>query len=87
MVIKLCCKHQTSSGEILYRNVISWSYVRLESGAYKNLLLKTGYDIPVEILKEIDNREQRYRAENIGFHVSQGTQKLNRKPKIHHRDQ
>jgi len=61
VVIKLCCQHQTSSGEIFYRNVISWHYVRLESEEYKNLLLKTGYDIPVEILKETDKREQRYR--------------------------
>jgi len=34
----------------------------------------------VEILKEIGKREQRYSAENIGFLVSQGTQKLNGKP-------
>ena len=84
MVINLCCQHQTSSGEILYRNVISWSYVRPESEAYKNLLLKRGYDIPVEILKEIDIREQRYSAENTGFFVSQ---KLNRKPEICYCDQ
>jgi hypothetical protein len=39
--------------------MISWSYGRLESEAYKNLLLKTGYNIPVEILNEIDKRENR----------------------------
>jgi len=41
----------------------------------------------VEILKEIYKREQRYSAENIGFLVSQGTQKLYRKPEIHYWDQ
>jgi hypothetical protein len=61
--------------------------VRLESEAYKNLFLNTGYDIPVEILEETDKREQRYSAENIGFLVSQGTQKLNRKPEICYWDQ
>ena len=33
------------------------SYVRLESEAYKNL--KTGYDIPVEKLKETGKSEDR----------------------------
>jgi len=61
--------------------------IRLESERYKNLLLKTGYDIPVEIIKENDKREQRYTAENIDFLMSQGTQKLNRKPEICYWDQ
>jgi hypothetical protein len=39
--------------------MISWSYGRLESEAYKNLFLKTGYNIPVEILTEIDKSENR----------------------------
>jgi hypothetical protein len=29
--------------------VISWSYVRIESEAYKNLFLKIGYNLHVEI--------------------------------------
>jgi hypothetical protein len=61
--------------------------VRLENGAYKNLFLKTSYDIPMEILEEIDKREQRYSTENIGSLVSQGTQKLNRKPELCYWDQ
>jgi hypothetical protein len=31
--------------------------VRLESEAYKNLFLKTGYVMPVEILEETDSRD------------------------------
>lgn len=61
--------------------------MRLESEAYKNLFLKTGYDIPMEIQEEIDKRELRYSAENIGFLVSRGIQKLNRKPELCYWDQ
>jgi hypothetical protein len=51
--------------------MISWSYVRLESEAYKNLFLKTGYNMPVEILTEIDKSENRYSVEKVGFLVLQ----------------